>query len=120
MQPHPFHTCKHTSTTIPTALSGTKLSAPCPLSPPLAALAAGLDSLRAWVDEIPPAQQSLRYGNPAYRTWFARMAAAAPDFMRKVCAVGGQLSRLPSALPSCWQVLTDPLPLTNAASISCP
>jgi serine/threonine-protein phosphatase 2A activator len=48
------------------------------------ALVAALDTLRAWVDEIPPAEQSLRYGNPAYRTWFARMAAAAPGLLRTV------------------------------------
>lgn len=54
------------------------------MSPPLAALAAALDSLRAWVDEIPPARQSLRYGNPAYRDWFARMAAAAPGLIASV------------------------------------
>ena len=33
-----------------------------------------LDMLSSWVDEIPPAAHTLRYGNPAFRTWFARMA----------------------------------------------
>ncbi|KAI8469681.1 MAG: PTPA-domain-containing protein [Monoraphidium minutum] len=66
------------------AATGTKLSPPPPLSPPLAAIAGALDTLREWVDEVPPAAQSLRYGNPAYREWFARMAAAAPGFMRQV------------------------------------
>jgi serine/threonine-protein phosphatase 2A activator len=60
------------------------MSPPPPLSPPLAALVAALDTLRAWVDEIPPAEQSLRYGNPAYRAWFARMAAAAPGLLQTV------------------------------------
>jgi hypothetical protein len=69
---------------LPQPRAGKKLSAPRQLSRPLAALVAALDSLRAWVDEIPPAQQSLRYGNPAYRTWFARMAAAAPGLVRDV------------------------------------
>ena len=26
-----------------------------------------LATLSRWVDEVPPSQQSLRYGNPAYR-----------------------------------------------------
>jgi Phosphotyrosyl phosphate activator (PTPA) protein len=30
-----------------------------------------LDTLSAWVDAIPPVTQSLRYGNPAFRTWCA-------------------------------------------------
>ena len=60
------------------AVTGVKLSAPCTVAPPLAALAAALDELRAWVDEVPPAAQPLRYGNPAFREWHARVAAAAP------------------------------------------
>lgn len=32
-----------------------------------------LDTLLLWIEEIPPQQQSLRYGNPAYRTWSARL-----------------------------------------------
>ena len=43
-----------------------------------------LDTLWRWVEETPPAAHTLRYGNPAYRTWFARMAEAAPQ------ARGGQ------------------------------
>jgi Phosphotyrosyl phosphate activator (PTPA) protein len=31
-----------------------------------------LDTLSAWVDSIPPVTQSLRYGNPAFRTWWAQ------------------------------------------------
>lgn len=32
-----------------------------------------LDTLNTWVDEIPPAKQALRYGNPSYRDWFAKV-----------------------------------------------
>jgi serine/threonine-protein phosphatase 2A activator len=66
------------------AVVGVNLSAPCPVSPPLAALCDALDALRALLAEVPPAAQSLRYGNPAYRTWFARMAALAPELLEKV------------------------------------
>lgn len=38
-----------------------------------------LDTLWRWVDETPDAAHTLRYGNPAYRTWFAKMAEAAPQ-----------------------------------------
>jgi hypothetical protein len=84
--------------------TGTKVSAPCPLSPPLAALAAALDALRALVDETPPTEQSLRYGNPAYRTWFAKMAAAAPRLIQQV---GPRLSIRCSAVrlaPGVWSL----------------
>ena len=46
-------------------------------------LVGALDTLWRWVDETPPTAHTLRYGNPAYRTWFAQMAEAAPQ-------VGGQ------------------------------
>lgn len=38
-----------------------------------------LDTLWRWVDETPPAAHTLRYGNPAYRTWCAKMAEATPQ-----------------------------------------
>jgi hypothetical protein len=43
-----------------------------------------LATLSRWVDEVPPSTQSLRYGNPAYRVWAARAAAAAEGFMERV------------------------------------
>lgn len=36
------------------------------------------------MDEVPPASQSLRYGNPAFRTWHARVVEAAQKLMRDV------------------------------------
>ena len=32
-----------------------------------------LDTLSRWVDEIPPIQQPQRFGNKAYRIWFAKL-----------------------------------------------
>ncbi|KAK3230925.1 hypothetical protein Dsin_002806 [Dipteronia sinensis] len=34
-----------------------------------------------WVDEIPPAQQSARYGNVAYRTWHSRLVESSESLM---------------------------------------
>lgn len=42
-------------------------------------LVALLDTLWRWVDETPPAAHTMRYGNPAYRTWLHRMEGAAPQ-----------------------------------------
>ena len=43
-----------------------------------------LDTLSGWVDEIPPAKQALRYGNPAYREWFAKLDDNADSLLRTI------------------------------------
>jgi len=50
----------------------------------LSSLKASLDSLYSLVDATPPVQQSLRYGNPAFRTWFNSMSTQATDMMTQV------------------------------------
>ncbi|GMH40343.1 hypothetical protein BSKO_08247 [Bryopsis sp. KO-2023] len=55
------------------AVVGKKLSDPCVVSEHVTKLLEGLEKMSQWVDEIPPAQHSLRYGNPAYRTWFEKL-----------------------------------------------
>lgn len=40
-----------------------------------------LDTLSGWVDQIPPVTQSLRYGNPAFRTWHAKVASQAQQLV---------------------------------------
>lgn len=66
------------------AVRGKRLSDECTVSPAVEALLKVLDTLSAWVDQIPPVTQSLRYGNPAFRTWHAKAAAQAPELMRSV------------------------------------
>lgn len=38
--------------------------------------------MKAWVDETPPEQQPMRFGNKAFRTWHARVAAKSETFIR--------------------------------------
>ena len=57
------------------AVAGTKLTDAVPVSPFLGGLIGVLERMEAWVDEIPPSAHARRYGNPAYRTWHARMTA---------------------------------------------
>jgi hypothetical protein len=55
--------------------------------PPLQAateLRGALTSMRAWVEEIPPLQQPMRYGNKAYRTWHARLLREGPAICERV------------------------------------
>lgn len=49
------------------AVKGVRDTDNCNVSPPLQGLIQTLETLSSWVDEIPPLQQSLRYGNPAYK-----------------------------------------------------
>ena len=49
------------------AVRGVKVSDECRVSAPVEGLLHALRQLSAWVDEIPPARQAMRYGNPAYR-----------------------------------------------------
>eukprot|EP00884_Botryococcus_braunii_P017675 jgi/Botrbrau1/4591/Bobra.60_2s0077.1 len=59
-----------------TAIKGRKLSDACVVSPSVTALLDVLTTLSRWVDEIPPTKHTLRYGNPAFRVWFATVRAA--------------------------------------------
>ncbi|MBA0566087.1 hypothetical protein Golob_010936 [Gossypium lobatum] len=49
-----------------------------PLSPRLFPLS---KSCGLWVDQIPPVQQSSRYGNTSYRTWHERLTENVESFM---------------------------------------
>lgn len=57
------------------AVEDRKLSDECPLSLACAAIMGVLDRLAAWVEDIPPARQQARYGNPAYRFWQEQLQA---------------------------------------------
>lgn len=65
------------------AIQGKKLSEPCEDSSSVKGLLDVLDTLWRWVDETPPSKQTLRYGNPAYRTWFQKMEDGAQELLQK-------------------------------------
>ncbi|XP_019187104.1 PREDICTED: probable serine/threonine-protein phosphatase 2A activator 1 [Ipomoea nil] len=58
-----------------------KVSDPCHVSPAISAVVSTLQTLISFVDEIPPAPQSFRLGNLAYRTWYERMHSNAESYM---------------------------------------
>lgn len=43
-----------------------------------------METLSDWVDQIPAVTQSLRYGNPAFRTWHAKVAGKSQELLRGV------------------------------------
>ncbi|KAG2497114.1 hypothetical protein HYH03_004705 [Edaphochlamys debaryana] len=57
-------------------------------SPAVRATCDMLTKLGTMVDEVPPEQQSLRYGNPAFRTWHARLTERAPALLEAVLPEG--------------------------------
>ncbi|KAK9806558.1 hypothetical protein WJX73_000697 [Symbiochloris irregularis] len=83
-----------------TAVHGRLLSEAVPCSEAVTHLQAILTQLWEWVDEIPPLQQSLRYGNPAYRTWLQRVIQHAPEMMTQL--LPPNLSGAQSELASYW------------------
>ena len=52
-----------------------------------------LHTLSQWVDEVPPSTQALRYGNPAFRIWHARVGDQAERLMGGVLPPDRCLSR---------------------------
>lgn len=71
--------------------SPTPVRTPAQVSDTVQRLVGALDKLWALVDATPPAAHTLRYGNPAYRTWFARMAEGAEEASAGEGGAGGQL-----------------------------
>nr|XP_010937403.2 LOW QUALITY PROTEIN: serine/threonine-protein phosphatase 2A activator-like [Elaeis guineensis] len=63
------------------SVRGRKLSDPVPHSQTLTSLLSLLQTLTSWIDEIPPLPHPARYGNPAYRSWHARLSAEAPALL---------------------------------------
>lgn len=58
------------------SIRGKKLSESCRHeSETLISICSVLDTLASWVDEIPPIQQTNKYGNFAYRDWYDRLLA---------------------------------------------
>ncbi|XP_010688656.2 uncharacterized protein LOC104902548 [Beta vulgaris subsp. vulgaris] len=66
------------------SIHGIKISDSCFLSHTLSQIISILDTLISWVDEIPPASQSARYGNPSFRVWHDRMTQNADSFIHNI------------------------------------
>lgn len=56
-----------------------------PLNPKFEKLAAWLDTLEAWITEIPPLQQKMRFGNTAFRTWHEKLQQVFLFFKLHAC-----------------------------------
>lgn len=60
-------------TAMNTAVKGKKLSVECTVSPVTVGLLNMLDTISHWIDDIPPVDQPQRYGNTAFRDFYAKL-----------------------------------------------
>lgn len=51
-----------------------------------------LDEVNSWIDEFPPVQQSMRFGNKAFCKWHARLSERAEGLLSKVLRDSGSVS----------------------------
>uniref|UniRef100_A0A2N9F9F5 Serine/threonine-protein phosphatase 2A activator n=1 Tax=Fagus sylvatica TaxID=28930 RepID=A0A2N9F9F5_FAGSY len=58
-----------------------KISDPCHQSETINSIISILETLTQWIEEIPPAQQTARYGNLSYRTWHNRLTETSDSLM---------------------------------------
>ncbi|KAH9690663.1 serine/threonine-protein phosphatase 2A activator [Citrus sinensis] len=63
------------------SIRGHKISDPCHESQTINTIVSILNELLQWAEEIPPLQQSARYGNLAYRTWHSRLTDNSESLM---------------------------------------
>jgi serine/threonine-protein phosphatase 2A activator len=66
------------------AVCGRALTDSCEISEATRALIKILDTMDTWVNGIPPAEHTLRYGNPSFRLWFAKLKEEAPTLVASV------------------------------------
>ncbi|GKV09374.1 hypothetical protein SLEP1_g20885 [Rubroshorea leprosula] len=81
---HESETCKNFLgfvVALSESIRGRKISDPCHESSTTTKIASILETLIHWIDEIPPVQQSSRYGNISYRTWHERLIENSDSLM---------------------------------------
>jgi len=69
---------------LSTSIKGKPSDTPCVVSPFVESVCVILRRLGTWIDEIKPTQQTGRFANPAYRTWFDRLVQNVPALMKEI------------------------------------
>lgn len=70
------------------AVEGKKISDATESSTVLVVIDNFLADLKLWIDEIPPIQQPMRFGNKAFRTFHERLTERAPEFVQSILDIG--------------------------------
>lgn len=66
------------------SVRGHKISDPCHESETVLSILSVIETMSKWVDEIPPAAQSSRYGNLSFSVWHEKMWDSAENFMLEI------------------------------------
>ena len=65
-----------------------------------------LDKIDVWLDEVPPIEQPMRFGNKAFRTWLDRIIENGDADLQVICAAGNpEFKNLDRAIPELKQYL---------------
>ncbi|XP_045144510.1 serine/threonine-protein phosphatase 2A activator isoform X2 [Echinops telfairi] len=70
--------------TLNEGVKGKKLTLEYKVSEAIEKLVVLLDTLDRWIDETPPVDQPSRFGNKAYRTWYAKLDEEAENLVATV------------------------------------
>ncbi|NWI68844.1 PTPA phosphatase, partial [Todus mexicanus] len=70
--------------TLNEGVRGKKLTCEYKVSEPIEKLVALLNTLDRWIDETPPVDQPSRFGNKAFRTWYAKLDQEAEKLVATV------------------------------------
>lgn len=84
------------------AVQGISLNAQCPRTEVTNGLISMLGKLDTWLTETPPIQQPQRFGNKAFRTWYAKLKENALDLLQEALP-----SRFYRAVPEIQAYLTE-------------
>ncbi|XP_058015078.1 serine/threonine-protein phosphatase 2A activator isoform X3 [Ahaetulla prasina] len=70
--------------TLNEGIKGKKLTCEYKVSEPIEKLVTLLNTLDRWIDETPPVDQPSRFGNKAFRTWYAKVEQGAESLVATV------------------------------------
>ncbi|CAM8981622.1 unnamed protein product [Rhodiola kirilowii] len=85
------------------SVRGRKISDACHVSVTVSSIVSIMETLINWIDEIPPVQQTSRYGNYSFREWQSRMNENGESLMLRILPVdlhGAVVEILPYLLDS--------------------
>ena len=104
-QSETYHQTLQFAKDLQAAAKGRPLRGDVAMSPICSASVAMLVTMEAWVDEIPPQQQAMRFGNAAFKDWHARVVLELPALLAEVAEKTTQRPPAATARP-------PPTPLT--------
>ncbi|CAM8923742.1 unnamed protein product [Rhodiola kirilowii] len=84
---HESETCKNFLgfiVLLSDSVRGHKISDPCHESTTVSSIVSIMETLIKWIDEIPPVQQSSRYGNYSFREWQNRLIENGESLMLQI------------------------------------